>query len=196
MAVPIDSVMLPEVEGESYRERWKRFGHNNTALIVQCVQESTRETYAVGWRRWIAFNNWFGTDPWLRAPPLSWNPVEGGTPLKFKDFVAVSFMQQLCNAEKLCPGTVGVYMSGVRHHLRVANQDISFLESPGSALDECIVCVKEFMTVCMARVSEAIPGKPNVTHWLREDDRLGKLHLSLWLGLCPLSDHSDSQREE
>jgi hypothetical protein len=212
MAVPIDSVMLPEVEGESYRERWKRFGHNNTALIVQCVQESTRETYAVGWRRWIAFNNWFGTDPWLRAPPLSWNPVEGGTPLKFKDFVAVSFMQQLCNAEKLCPGTVGVYMSGVRHHLRVANQDISFLESPsisaartaltliyrrdnpvagkkalpftcdmllfarnnafntGSALDECIVCVKEFMTVCMARVSEAIPGKPNVTHWLREDD--------------------------
>lgn len=212
MAVPIDSVLLPEVKGESQGDRWRRFGHNNTALIVQCVQESTRETYTVGWRRWIAFNNWFGTDPWLRAPPVSWDPTAGGTPLKFKDFVAVSFMQQLCNAELLCPGTVGVYMSAVRYHFRVANRDITFFESPsisaartaltliyrrdnpvagkkalpftcdmvlfarnnafntGSVLDDVIVVCKEFMTVCMARVSEAIPGKPGVNHWLREDD--------------------------
>jgi hypothetical protein len=40
----------------------------------------------------------------------------------------------------------------------------------GSPLDDAIVLCKEFMIVCMARVSEAIPGKPGVHHWLREDD--------------------------
>ena len=212
MAVPIQSEMIPEAKGESEGDRWRRFAHNNTALITQCVQERTRTTYAVGWRRWIAFNNWFGTDPWLRAPPGRWEGAGVDTPLRFKDYVAVSFMQQLCNGEKLCPGTVGVYMSAVRHHFKVANHDITFFESPsisaartaltliyrrdnpvagkkalpftcdmlmyarntvfntGSPLDDCIVVTKEFMTVCMARVSEAIPGAPQVDHWLGEGD--------------------------
>ena len=216
VAVPLDSVMLPAVPGETKLELWQRFEHNNTALIVQCVQESTRDTYAVGWRRWISFCNWFSIDPYLRSVPVEWVP-EIHT-LQFKDFAVVSFMQQLCHEEKLCPGTAGVYMSSVRFHLKVANQDIAFLSSPsvsaartaitliyrrdnpvagrralpftcdmlvfakakafntGSPLHECIVCCMEAGTVVMARVSELIPGKPQVDHWLRAEDVSFRLH--------------------
>ena len=42
----------------------------------------------------------------------------------------VSFMQKLCIEEKLCPGTVAVYMAAVRYYFKISNLDITFLESP------------------------------------------------------------------
>ena len=74
----LDSKMRPEVPGESTIDRWERFHHNGVALLMQCVQPGTQGTYAVGWRRWVDFNNWFGTDPWLRTPPADWASVRGG----------------------------------------------------------------------------------------------------------------------
>jgi hypothetical protein len=58
--------------------------------MVQSVQESTQKTYGVGWRRWLAFSNWFGTDPYLRAVPCDWVPSSEESPTAFQDFVVIS----------------------------------------------------------------------------------------------------------
>jgi hypothetical protein len=182
--------------------------------MVQSVQESTQKTYGVGWRRWLAFSNWFGTDPYLRAVPCDWVPSSEESPTAFQDFVVISFMHHMCIDEKLCPGTMGVYLSGVRYYFKVANRDIKFLVSAwissartamtlqyrrdnpvagkkalpftcdmlvfaksktfntGSVIDAAITSCMEFAVVCMARVSEAIPGAAGVDHWLRSEDVL------------------------
>ena len=129
LTVPIDCSFKREVKGESKVERWSRFGHNIVAVVAQCVQASSRETYETGWRRWVRFSDWFGTDPYLRESPTDWPAMLGQLPVKFKDFVVVSFMQQLSMEDRLCPGTVGVYMSAVRYYFKVANLDVRFLES-------------------------------------------------------------------
>ena len=208
---PLSRTYLPAVPGETKTDIWRRFGHNVVATMVQSVQESTQKTYGVGWRRWLAFSNWFGTDPYLRSVPSDWVPLSVESPTAFKDFVVISFMQQLCIEEKLCPGTVGVYLSGVRYYFKVANRDITFLDSAwissartamtlkyrrdnpvagkkalpftcdmlvfarsksfntGSAVDQAINGCMGFSEVCMARVSEAIPGAPEVDHWLHSE---------------------------
>jgi hypothetical protein len=210
--VMLSRLYLAEVPGESKVERWCRFGHNVVATMVQSVQESTQKTYGVGWRRWLGFSTWFGTDPYLRAVPTDWFPISEESPTAFKDFVVISFMQHLCIDEMLCPDTVGVYLSAVRYYFKVANRDTTFLESAwissartamtlkyrrdnpvagkkalpftcdmlvfarsksfntGSEVHRAINSCMEFSVVCMARVSEAIPGAPEVDHWLRSDD--------------------------
>ena len=60
---PLSRVYLPAVLGESKREMWDRYGYNVVVTMVQSVQESSQKTYGSGWRRWLAFSNFFGTDP-------------------------------------------------------------------------------------------------------------------------------------
>jgi hypothetical protein len=129
-AVPLNFVMRTEVRGESRIECWDRFEHNIVNIVANCVQQSTQGTYAVGWERWVKFNNWFGTHPYLESIPIGWQSKAGSHYVKFKDFVVVSFIQKLCMEEGLCPGTVSVYLSAVRYYFRLHNLDITFLESP------------------------------------------------------------------
>ena len=121
--------MQVEVRGESQCERWERFFHNTVNIVENCVQPSTQNTYAVGWERWVKFSNWFGTHPYLESVPTGWYDKAALHRVKYKDFVVVSFIQKLCLEEGLCPGTVSVYLSAVRHYFRLHNLDISFLES-------------------------------------------------------------------
>ena len=44
----IDCFFKREVKGESKAERWSRFGHYIVAVVAQCVQASSRETYETG----------------------------------------------------------------------------------------------------------------------------------------------------
>ena len=98
-------------------------------IVENCVQPSTQNTYAVGWERWVKFSNLFGTHPYLESVPAGWYDKAALHRVKYKDFVVVSFIQKLCLEEGLCPGTVSVYLSAVRHYFRLHNLDISFLES-------------------------------------------------------------------
>ena len=129
-AVPLNFVMQKEVRGETQVQRWGRFEHNIVNIVANCVQPSTQGTYAKGWDRWVKFNNWFGTHPYLESVPIGWKSTVGSHYVKFKDFVVVSFVQKLCIEEELCPGTVSVYLSAVRYYFKLHNLDISFLESP------------------------------------------------------------------
>ena len=86
---------------------------NIVAVVAQCVQASSRETYGTGWRRWAQFIDWFGTDPYIRESPTDWPVMLGQLPVKFKDLVVISFIQQLNMEDKLCPTTVGVHLSAV-----------------------------------------------------------------------------------
>ena len=214
---PLSRVYLPAVLVESKREMWDRYGYNVVVTMVQSVQESSQKTYGSGWRRWLAFSNFFGTDPYLRTMPTDWVPVSAESPTAFADFVVISFMHRLVIEEGLCPGTVGVYLSGVRYYFKIANRDITFLDSAwissartamtlkyrrenpvagkkalpftcdmlifartksfntGSAIHQAVNGCMAFSEVCMARVSEALPGAPEVDHWLRSDDVLFSL---------------------
>ena len=128
-AVPLKFLMQVEVRGESQCERWRRFFHNTVNIVENCVQPSTQNTYAVGWERWVKFSNLFGTHPYLESVPAGWYDKAALHRVKYKDFVVVSFIQKLCLEEGLCPGTVSVYLSAVRHYFRLHSLDISFLES-------------------------------------------------------------------
>lgn len=123
------SVFQPEVVGENIQDRYARCRFNSFATVAQCVQESTHETYKTGWKRWSAFCNWFQCDPYLRVTPVEWVIPVGEVPVNFNQMAVVSFMQKLSIDENLCPGTVSVYMSGVRHYFRLADLDLTFLES-------------------------------------------------------------------
>lgn len=126
---PLNTFFLAEVPGESSRERFQRMRHNVFATVAQCVQPSTRETYECGWRRWLAFCEWFGVDPYLRQVPSQWEVSPSEIPVNFKEMALVAFMQKLCIDEELCPGTVAVYLSGVRHVYKIANLDIVFFST-------------------------------------------------------------------
>jgi hypothetical protein len=62
--------------------------------------------------------------------PREWITPEGEIPVNFRQMAVISFMQKLVIEEKLCPGTVSVYMSAVRYYLKLANLDIMFLDAP------------------------------------------------------------------
>ena len=125
----LSKVYLPAVLGESKKDMWDRYGHNAVVTMVKSVQESSQKTYGSGWRRWLAFSNFFGTDPYLRMVPTDWVPVSAESPTAFADFVVISFMHRLVIEEGLCPDTVGVYLSGVRYYFKIANRDITILDS-------------------------------------------------------------------
>ena len=72
---------------------------------------------------------WFQVDPYLRTVPSAWRIAPDEIVVEFKEMVVVSFIHKLCIDEKLCPGSVNVYLSAVRHVFRVSNIDLSFLES-------------------------------------------------------------------
>ena len=71
-AIPLNFVMQKEVRGETQAQRWGRFEHNIINIVSNCVQPSTQGTYANGWDRWVKFNNWFGTHPYLEVVPIGW----------------------------------------------------------------------------------------------------------------------------
>jgi len=130
IATAFDTTFRPELCGESRSDRFLRMRHNVFAAVALSVQPSTRDTYATGWRRWIGFCDWFDIDPFLRVVPHEWVTPIGEIPVNFRQMAVISFMQKLCIEEKLCPGTVGVYMSAIRYYFKVANLDIGFLEAP------------------------------------------------------------------
>ena len=97
-----------------------------SSIVALSVQSETRETYATGWRRYLKFSEWFGTDPLLRVTPAGWETGLGVGLIAFKDLVIIAFVQKLCIEEGLCPGTVSVYLSAIRYHFKVSNLDIQF----------------------------------------------------------------------
>lgn len=103
---------------------------NVLRTIGMCVQSSTRDAYKIGWRRFEQFCQWLDVDPYLTTVPHDWVVPPGEIPVSYKDFVVVAFMQKLCIEEGLCPGTVSVYLSGVRFVFKLFNKDIEFLGSP------------------------------------------------------------------
>ena len=129
VAQPMNTTFLPEVRNESMEERYARMRHNCFATVAQCVQPSTRSTYDTGWRRWMKFCEWFEVDPYLRVVPTDWKVPAWEVPVDFRQMAVVSFMQRLCIDENLCPGTVMVYMSSIRHVFKLANLDVDFLAS-------------------------------------------------------------------
>ena len=212
IAAPLNLTFQPEAKGELAGARFLRMRQNVFATIAQCVQPSTQGTYESGWKRWVRFCQWFEIDPYLRAVPIEWVTPVGEIPIDFKEMAAVSFLQKLCIEEKLCPGTVAVYLSAVRYYFKIANLDINFLESPwvssartavnliyrrdnpiagrtglpftcdmiihakaktcntGSAVHQATITAMELASACLLRVSEYIPGSPEVDHWLRAQD--------------------------
>lgn len=212
IAAALDKTFRPEPRGEDSSERYLRMRHNVFAAVAASVQPSTQDTYATGWRRWVDYCNWFEVDPFLRVVPRAWVTPEGEIPVDFRQMAVIAFMQKLCIAEKLCPGTVSVYMAAVRYYLKLANLDIAFLEAPwvssartamtllfrkdnpiagrkglpftcdmivhaelktfntNSPTDHAILTAKKLASTCLMRVSEYLPGSPEVDHWARSQD--------------------------
>jgi hypothetical protein len=130
-AVPLNFVMRTEVRGESRIECWDRFEHNIVNIVANCVQQSTQGTYAVGWERWVKFNNWFSTHPYLQSIPIGWKSKAGSHYVNFKDSVIVSFIQKLCMEEGLFPGTVSVELSGEDRYQSDLQSDTSDCREEG-----------------------------------------------------------------
>ena len=93
--------------------------------MVQCVLVSSQKTCSSGWHRWLVFSNLFGTESYLLAVPTNWVPVSAEPPMVFADFVVISFTH-LVIEEGLCPGTVGVYLSGVRDYFKMRTETSPF----------------------------------------------------------------------
>jgi hypothetical protein len=129
VATPLAISFLPEVAGETIIQRYERSRQNCYALVAQCVQPSSQGTYEKGWKRWVNFCVWFQVDPYLRTVPSAWRLAQEEIVVDFKEMTVVSFIHKLCIDEKLCPGSVNVYLSAVRHVFRVSNLELTFLES-------------------------------------------------------------------
>ena len=84
IAAALDTSFRPQLVGESCSERFLRMRHNVFAAVASCVQPSTQDTYATGWRRWVGFCNWFEIDPFLRVVPREWVTPEGEIPVNFR----------------------------------------------------------------------------------------------------------------
>ena len=58
IATALDTTFRPELIGEPYSERFLIMRHNVFPVVASCVQPSTQDTYASGWKRSIGFCNW------------------------------------------------------------------------------------------------------------------------------------------
>jgi hypothetical protein len=104
-----------------------RLQNNALCLMLGSVQDSSRITYSSGVKRWFKFCEQIKCDPFLRIEHPSF--LDGGQLFEFKEGIVASFISWLFLDEKITPGTINTYLSGVRYMWCAVGTDVSFLKS-------------------------------------------------------------------
>ena len=122
----ISEYEFPTVGESKGVEVWERYQRNTLYMLLNSVQASSRETYMTGWKRWLAFSQFYGTDPCLLSCPPDW-PTNFHVP--YREVAVSSFIAKLVYEEKLSPTTVINYLSGIRHMLKGCMTNVEFFEA-------------------------------------------------------------------
>ena len=106
-------------------------------LLLSSVTQSSRYTYRVGWKNWVHYASFIGSDPYLSTIPIGYE--DSFSPLlrlsSFAITAAVGFLSYLTDPDfGICiqPKSAMIYWSAARYHLHVSRRiDITmFDDSP------------------------------------------------------------------
>lgn len=108
---------------------------NMHALLASSVMDSTQYTYGTGWKRWLVYCLYIGTDKFLRSAPesyqnyvaLSGDPAEWSFPI----LACAGYMAYLVNhpTDPVEADPATKYLSAVRYHFTTNGIDVAFMDS-------------------------------------------------------------------
>jgi hypothetical protein len=103
------------------------------SFVLNCVANSSRQTYSTGIKRWHQFVEFIGTNPVLSRIPPEWhaiNQMRDVIPRPWREDCITTFLTWLrCDPRPVVPKTAFGYLSAVRFYLVNARVDVSFLSS-------------------------------------------------------------------
>ena len=101
---------------------------NFEVVSVRCVENSSHQTYSVGYRAWMVFCAKAEIDPQLLESPPDWmhRRIRPGFPV----YALGAFLAFLHLERRLQPATASNYLTGVRHMFRAQLLNTDIFEHP------------------------------------------------------------------
>ena len=111
--------------GETGKRLWDKLSNNWRMLVENCVEQSSAATYGTGWRLFMKMCEGLEIDPTLAKIPSWWKSSESEE-VPYRVAVILSFIAYMMTAKNLICRTMGTYLSGVGHNLRISRIDMGF----------------------------------------------------------------------
>lgn len=133
---PLQQYGLPiqSASAQAFQVMETLFG-NMHAMLASSVMDSTQVTYSTGWKRWLVYCLYIGTDKFLRTTPASYHNyvLLSGDPSEwtFPILACAGYMAYLVNhpTDPVEADPAIKYLSAVRYHFSTNGIDVAFMDT-------------------------------------------------------------------